>query len=139
MWVFKNSRLGFTLTSLLACFVCGKKLTWWNWILNRRILTKSVYNKSQKFSHAKCLLEVRWFQKDFLISSDSSKKRTNKFVFSTVRQKTNKFVCLFFGRIRGYQKSFQNYLTFSSHVSFYHVHWTLWVTDSLHYRKEDCF
>ena len=35
----------------------------------------------------------------------------NKFDFSTVRLKT-KFVCLFFGRIRGYQKLFWNYLTF---------------------------
>ena len=49
---------------------------------------------------------------DFLVFSDSSKKRMNKFVFSTVIKKTE-FVRLFFGRIRGYQKSFRNYLTFN--------------------------
>ena len=47
-----------------------------------------------------------------MISSDSSKKRTKKFVFSTVRPKYQ-FVLSFFGRIRGYQKSFRNYLTFT--------------------------
>ena len=57
-------------------------------------------------------LKVRWFQKDFLVSSDSSKKWINKFVFSTVRQK-NEFIRSFFGRIQGYQKSFRNYLTFN--------------------------
>ena len=49
---------------------------------------------------------------DFLVSSDSSKKRTNRFVFSTVRQKKPNSFVRFFGRIRGYQKSFWNYLTF---------------------------
>ena len=39
------------------------------------------------------LLKVRQFRKDFLVSSDSSKKRMNKFVFSTVRQK--KWICSF--------------------------------------------
>ena len=62
------------------------------------------------------LLKVRQFRKDFLVSSDSSKKRMNKFVFSTVRPKKNEFVRSFFGRIRGYQKSFRNYLTFSHWV-----------------------
>ena len=33
------------------------------------------------------VLKVSKFQKDFLVSSNSSKKRTNEFVFSTVRQK----------------------------------------------------
>ena len=37
--------------------------------------------------------KVRWFQKDFLVSSDSSKKRTNKFVFSTIKpKKPSKFI-----------------------------------------------
>ena len=56
--------------------------------------------------------------KRLLVSWDSSKKRTNKFVFSTVRQKKTEFVRSFFGRIRGYQKSFWNYLTFSIFTNF---------------------
>ena len=39
-------------------------------------------------------------------------QKTNKQI---CRSSKNEFVCLFFGRIRGYQKSFQNYLTFNGH------------------------
>ena len=41
------------------------------------------------------------------MSSNSPKKRTNVIV------EKKEFVRSFFGRIRGYQKSFQNYLTFN--------------------------
>ena len=54
------------------------------------------------------MLKVRWFQKDFLVSSNSPKKR---------RSSKNEFVCSFFGRIRGNQRSFQNYLIFSKQVN----------------------
>ena len=47
-----------------------------------------------------------------MVSWDSFKIQRNKFVSSTVRQK-NEFVRSFFRRIRGYQKSFRNYLTFT--------------------------
>ena len=62
------------------------------------------------FFHFKLKLKVRWFRKYFFVSSDSSKKRTNKFVFYLCLAKKNEFVRLFFGRIRGYQKSFRNYV-----------------------------
>ena len=61
-----------------------------------------------------------------MVFSDSSKKRTNKFVCSTVRQK-NAFFPSFFGRIRGYQKSFRNYLTFKT---IYFLKWCLIFDDS---------
>jgi hypothetical protein len=79
----------------------------------------------QNFSKNWKKYQVRWFRKDILVSSDFSKKRTNKFVFSTVqdvRRRRNpersrnivflrKYTIII--RIWGYQKSFRNYLTFN--------------------------
>ena len=48
--------------------------------------------------------------KGLLVSSNSPKKRTNERIHCS---SINEFVPSFFGRIRGYQKSFRNYLTFS--------------------------
>ena len=42
-----------------------------------------------------------------MVSSYYSKTRTNKFIFSTVNQKKNEFVCLFFGRIVGLKEIFK--------------------------------
>ena len=42
--------------------------------------------------------------KQLLVSSDSSKKQTNKFGFFLPESTKNEFVRSFFGRIRGYQK-----------------------------------
>ena len=61
---------------------CEKVYLPFTWICNGQIISK-------------------WF----LVSSDSSKKRTNEFVFWPNSIK-NEFVRLFFGRIRGYQKVF---------------------------------
>ena len=53
-------------------------------------------------------LKVRLFRKDFLVSSNSPKKAKERIHHSSKKE----CVHLFFGRIRGYQKSFRNYLTF---------------------------
>ena len=50
-------------------------------------------------------LKVSQFQKDFLLSSNSSKKRTKEFHHSTVRQKNPDLVRLFFGRTIGLKKN----------------------------------
>ena len=59
------------------------------------------------------VLKVGYFQKDFLLCSNSSKKRTKQFNHSTVRQK-NEFIRSFFGRIVGLKKTLRLCLTFSN-------------------------
>ena len=46
--------------------------------------------------------------------------KTNKWIH---RSSKNKFVCSFFGIIRGYQKSFRNFLTFSSDQIYRTYYW----------------
>ena len=48
--------------------------------------------------------------KGLLVSSNSPKKGTNKFIFTTTY---NEFVHLFLGEFEDTKKSFQNYLTFT--------------------------
>ena len=55
------------------------------------------------------ILKGQIISKGLLVSSNSPKKQTNEFVFTTT---TNLFVC-FLGEFEDIKKSFRNYLTFS--------------------------
>ena len=55
-------------------------------------------------------IKVRQFQKEFLVSSNSPKKQTIEFVFTTGK---NSFIC-FLGEFEDIKKCFRNYLTFST-------------------------
>ena len=63
------------------------------------IVTEKIFCGAQK---------VRWFQTDFLVSSNSP-KTTNEWICHSSK---NKYVRSFFRRIWGYPKYFCNYLTF---------------------------
>ena len=103
---------------------CGENLTYLsathfvenvnkhNWFAMVFIVLKSWILKRNNY------LKVTEFRKDFLVYSNSPKK-TNEQIHCSI---DNEFVCLFFGRIQGYQKSFQNYLTFSKVQLFWEGH-----------------
>ena len=72
--------------------------------------------------------------------SNSPKKRINEFFLSS----KNEFVCSYFGRIQGYQKTFRNYLTFSIYnfqFNFLPPFWSMgnvfWLLKDLHLKP--CF
>ena len=71
--------------------------------------------KAKKFEknlpHFLKLLKGQIISKGLLVSSNSLKKRTNEFVFTTT---TNSFV-RFLGEFEDTKKSFRNYLTFNNH------------------------
>ena len=60
-----------------------------------------VLKSSNLGSFKETYIKVSLFRKDFLLSSNSSKKRTKQFNLSTVRE----FLCSFFGRIVGLKKN----------------------------------
>ena len=57
--------------------------------------------------------KVSLFKKNFLVVSNSSKKRRNKWGFSTVRQKKTELISSFFGRIISLKETLWLCLTFS--------------------------
>ena len=59
----------------------------------------------------------RIISKELLVSSNSPKKRTNEFVFTTTK---NSFV-RFLGEFEDTKKSFPNYLTFTSSFCFFAI------------------
>ena len=48
-------------------------------------VSMQLYSARGRENYAAAYLKVRWFRKDFLVSSISPKKRTNEFVFTTMR------------------------------------------------------
>ena len=60
-----------------------------------------VLKSSNLVSFKETYIKVSLFRKDFLLSSNSSKKRSKQFNLSTVRE----FDCSFFGRIVGLKKN----------------------------------
>ena len=79
-------------------------------------------------------LKGQIISKQFLVSSDSSKKQTNEFVFWPNSTK-NEFVRSFFGRIRGYQKVLSK-LSDLSYLFFHKIQYFLSVTSIVIFGKK---
>ena len=67
------------------------------------------------YNGARMLLKGQIISKGLLVPSNSPKKRTNEFVFTT----TTNSIVRFLGEFKETKQSFQNYLTFSFLNGFY--------------------
>ena len=72
---------------------------------NKNLNSKNIQDKWT--TRRRIDLKVNQFRKDFLVSSNSSKKWTNKFVFSTVRQKNQNYFVSFW-RNRWHERTILN-------------------------------
>ena len=75
------------------------------------MLVHSFQLSSHQFSGKNLLTKGQIISKGLLVSSNSPKKRTNEFIFTTMM---NSFVRIL-GEFEDTKKSFRNYLTFTSY------------------------